>query len=116
MLTIMPYQLGGFGNEEGMVSGAWWFSRKLGFEPRDPEGTALAGREEAAVARRASHRSSPGTLRQLARHNLFLSLGRPRADVIGTLDLANVGLHVKRFLACHFASDRQPARPVYVHK
>ena len=114
--TIMPYQLGGFGNEEGIVSGAWWFYRKLGFEPRDPEGTALAGREEAAVARRASHRSSPGTLRQLARHNLFLSLGRPRADVIGTLDLANVGLHVTRFLAGHFGSDRERARRACVRE
>ena len=104
--TIMPYQLGGYGNEEGIASGAWWFYRKLGFEPRDDEGRRLAAAEEAAVAGDPAHRTHQAALRRLARHNLYFSLGRVRADVIGELELANVGLHVMRYVAARFGSQR----------
>lgn len=114
--TIMPYQLGAFGNEEGIQSGAWWFYRKLGFEPRDAKAVAMVRDEEKAIARRPSHRSSPATLRALAQHNLFFPLGRRRDDVIGTLDLSNVGLHVTRFLSANFGSDRERARRACVRE
>jgi len=97
--TIFPYQLGGAGNEEGLDSGAWWFYRKLGFEPRQREARRLMAREDARAARDPGYRSSRATLRRLAGHNLYWHEGARRDDVLGVLPLANVGLAVTDFLA-----------------
>jgi len=105
--TIFPYQLGD-GNDEAIESGAWWFYQKLGFRPRDSGVDALMRRELERMARRPAHRSSPATLRRLARENLYLFLGRPRRDVIGELAVAGVGLTVSALLTRRFG--RAPAR------
>ncbi len=103
--TIYPYQLGGAGNHEGLASGAWWFYRKLGFEPRDRAARTLVRREEARMAREPEHRSSLRTLAQLGEHNVYWHLEARRDDVIGLLPLANVGLAVTDLLASRFAAD-----------
>lgn len=107
--TIFPYQLGSQGNEEAIESGAWWFYYKLGFRPRDAGVQRIARRELARMLARPSHRSSAATLRQLARRNLFLDLGRPRRDVIGVLPADRIGLAVSERLAARFGSDRERA-------
>ena len=107
--TIYPYQLGGEGNDEGLKSGAWWFYQKLGFRPRDPEAVALMESELARMRRSASHRSSRATLKQLAEHNMYYHIGRPREDVMGVFPLANVGLAVTDVLARRFGADRDAA-------
>ncbi len=109
--TIYPYQLGGAGNEEGLDSGAWWFYRRLGFEPRGARVRALMRAEEARMKRSPSHRSSRRTLAALARENVYWHAGPTREDVIGLLPLASVGLAVTDFLAKHFggSADRGAA-------
>ncbi|HEY3215002.1 MAG TPA: hypothetical protein VGK93_00780 [Candidatus Eisenbacteria bacterium] len=107
--TIVPYQLGE-GNDEAIESGAWWFYQKVGFRPRDSAARRLMRRELARMRRDPEHRSSASVLRRLARANLFLHLGRPRADVIGELPLASVGLATMRYLAARFGSNRERAR------
>jgi hypothetical protein len=97
--TVYPYQLGGAGNEEGLESGAWWFYRKLGFEPRHREARRLMRREEARIARDPAHRSSRATLARLAAHNVYWFEHGARDDVMGVLPLANVGLAVTDYLA-----------------
>jgi hypothetical protein len=110
--TVFPYQLGD-GNDEGLRSGAFWFYRKLGFEPRDPEARRLLAREEARIKVRPRHRSDLPTLKRLAAHNVFWQPGaRRRDDVIGVLPIPNVGLHVTRYLAERFGSDRERAARV----
>ena len=75
---VDPYQLGA-DNEEAIESGAWWFYYKLGFRPRDREARALALREQERVTKRASYRSSPSTLRELALSPMVLQLyDKPR--------------------------------------
>jgi hypothetical protein len=106
--TIVPYQLGD-DNEEAIQSGAWWFYQKLGFRARDPGASALMRRELALMRRNPRHRSSSATLRQLARHNLFWQVGRARADVMGLLPLAQVGVAVMRRLAARYGRDRTAA-------
>jgi hypothetical protein len=106
--TIVPYQLGE-GNDEALETGAWWFYQKMGFRPRDPGARSLMQRELGRMRRDPSHRSSASVLRRLARANLHLFLDRPRADVLGELELANVGLHASRFLAPRFGADRESA-------
>ncbi|MGQ0429256.1 MAG: hypothetical protein ACT4UQ_04935 [Gammaproteobacteria bacterium] len=71
--SVEPYQLGA-GNDEGIESGAWWFYRRFGFAPRDAAARRLAAREDARLAARPAYRSSPRTLRALARAHLFFSL------------------------------------------
>jgi len=105
--TVFPYQLGD-GNDEGLRSGAFWFYQKLGFAPREAEPRRVLALERARMRAHPAHRSSLPTLRTLAAHNVFWPRGR-RDDVIGILPLANVGLHVTRFLAERFGSDREGA-------
>ena len=106
--TIYPYQLGD-DNDEALQSGAWWFYQKLGFRAKDRGVLRLMRRELAAMARRPAHRSSIATLRRLARHNVYYHMGRQRDDVIGVLDLAEVGLAVTDLLARRFGPDRAAA-------
>ncbi len=103
--TIYPYQLGGAGNSEGLKSGAWWFYRKLGFEPHDRAVRRLVAREEARMARDPEFRSSLATLKVLGEENVYWFEGRKRDDVIGRLPLANVGLAVSDFLSRHAGGD-----------
>ncbi|MDP9198443.1 MAG: hypothetical protein M3O07_04410 [Pseudomonadota bacterium] len=71
--SVDPYQLG-LGNEEGIESGAWWFYHRFGFRPRAPAARRLAARESSRRSASSGYRSSPDTLRSLARFHLFYSL------------------------------------------
>jgi len=104
-LTIVPYQLGGAGNDEGLDSGAWWFYRKLGFEPRVAAARRLMRAEEARMRRDPAHRSSRATLAKLAEENVYWHAGPKRDDVIGLLPLPSVGLAVTDSLARRFGND-----------
>jgi hypothetical protein len=104
--AVDPYQLG-HDNDEGLASGAWWFYRKLGFRPRDPRVQRLARREEARLARNPRARSSTATLQRLSAAFMFLDTGAPQREPLGKLALENVGLHVTRFLARGWGSERE---------
>ena len=78
--TLEPYQLGD-GNEEGVESGAWWFYFKLGFRPRNPEIRRLVKSELEKIQREPRYRSSPATLRKLAKDYLYLDRPGARAPV-----------------------------------
>lgn len=103
---ITPYQLGEE-NEDAIASGAWWFYQKLGFRPRNRKLLRLMNRELARIQQRPKHRTSPTVLRQLASDNLYLSLGAARDDVLGELNLANIGYRIVDLLAGRFGSDRE---------
>ncbi|MHC4493553.1 MAG: hypothetical protein ACYTDU_18255 [Planctomycetota bacterium] len=103
--AIYPYQLGD-GNREALDSGAWWFYQKIGFRPRDPEALRLMRAELKRMKTDPRHRSSIATLRELARHNVYFHLGKPRDDIIGELRSSAVGLQVTDYLADRFGSDR----------
>jgi hypothetical protein len=107
--TIYPYQLGGEGNEEALQSGAWWFYHKLGFRARDPEVLRLMNRELRRLRTKPRYRSSISTLAKLASENVYYYPGKKRDDVIGVLPLGNLGLHITRYLAQRFGSDRARA-------
>ncbi len=104
--TIYPYQLGQ-NNDEAIGSGAWWFYQKLGFLPRHPGTLALMRQELARLRKHPGQRSAPATLRRLADHNLYYSLGHPRRDVIGEVPLGAVGLALSKLMAERFGSERE---------
>jgi hypothetical protein len=64
------------------------------------------------MQKRPSYRSSPATLRRLASRNLFLELGRPRRDVIGSFPFNGIGLAVTDTIVDRFGWDRDRAAKV----
>jgi hypothetical protein len=61
------------------------------------------------MSRDKGHRSSEATLRKLATHNLYWSLGSHRDDIIGELPLPNAGIAATKLVAKRFAGDRARA-------
>jgi len=108
---IDPYQLGAE-NEDALKSGAWWFYQKLGYRPRDKKLLQLMKRELASMKRRPRHRSSLAVLKQLSSENVYLNLNQERDDVLGELELDNVGLKITDLLARRFGSDREQGESV----
>ena len=74
--SLDPYQIGE-GNDEAIEAGAFWFYRKLGFHCTDPGLERLARREEERIAKNAKYRSTPATLRRLARGSMIYDMERP---------------------------------------
>ncbi len=103
---LVPYQLGQ-DNDDALKSGAWWFYQKLGFRPRDKKLLRLMEREVSAIRRRPKHRSPLSVLKQLVTENMYLALYHQRDDVIGELELANVGLKITDLFASRFGADRE---------
>ena len=103
---IDPYQIGR-ANEDAVRSGAWWFYRKLGFAPLDPDARRSMQHEERAMRRDRTHRSSPAILRELAESPVYLFTDREREDVLGRIPLPEVGLAATAFLAHRFGYDRR---------
>jgi hypothetical protein len=81
------YQIG-YGNDEAIQSGAFWFYYKLGFRPKRPDLHRLAADERRRIALDPTHRSSRETLERLCQDGMILGTGgraqgkRPAIDVM----------------------------------
>lgn len=106
--AIDPYQLG-YGNEEGLMSGAWWFYYKFGFRPDDPEVRRVVRGELRKIKADPRHRSDIATLETLASEFMFRSLGRSRTDVLGRVSLGPLSLRLSRLVGERFGADREKA-------
>jgi len=106
--AIDPYQLG-YGNEEGLSSGAWWFYYKLGFRSHDPRVRRLLRSELGRMRAKPGHRSSARVLERLANDYLYFFLGRPRRGVLGRFSPGRLGLRLSRLVAERFGADREKA-------
>jgi hypothetical protein len=104
--AIDPFQLG-YGNAEGLASGAWWFYYKLGFRPRNREVKKVLRGELRKMKADPRHRSDRETLERLASDYLFFGLGPERQGVMGAVDLGRAGLAVADLLASRFGGDRE---------
>ena len=109
--TIDPYQLG-YGNHEGLQSGAWWFYRKLGFVPVDPAIRKLERAERAAIKKDPRHRTDETTLESLAADTVYYFVGKRREDVMGLLDLGGICRGISRYVAGRFGAERDQAERV----
>jgi hypothetical protein len=104
--VVNPYQFGA-DNDEAIASGAFWFYHRLGFRPADPASARLAERERERMRRDRTHRSSPRTLRALARGDLVLELGgRTRGALISERVLLTTGALATRGLVESGAAER----------
>jgi hypothetical protein len=105
VFTLDPYQIG-YENEEGIESGAFWFYRKFGFRPTDPEVMKLVLNEEKKIASRPGYRTPARTLRQLAESPMVFELdqagassSRSRQGDWDHFQVRNIGLAVQRRMA-----------------
>jgi len=101
-----PYQLG-HNNSEGQESGAWWFYYKLGFRPHDPEILAMVREEKEKIRTQRGYRTPATRLNDMAAEYMFLQTGGRRNDVLGKIDLGNIGLVTSRYPAERFGGERE---------
>ena len=117
--SIDPYQLG-YGNKEGLGSGAWWFYYKLAFRPLDSEVRRVLRGELAAMRANPRYRSNIATLKKLAAEHVFFIPGDPSGRARrrgegkrrvprspGLLPLWNVSLGITDHLAERFGAERE---------
>lgn len=97
----------GEGNPEAIRSGAFWFYRKLGFQPTNPDVEALARVEETRMRARPGYRSDRRTLHRLSRTEAYLDLSAGRCR---PFDFGRFGIAVSRHIAENFEGDRALAR------
>jgi hypothetical protein len=108
-VSIYPYQIGQ-NNEEAIESGAFWFYRKLGFRPGQPDLLRIAEREERKLANSAEYRTPPRVLRELAEGHLFLELpGTPCGRWDG-FRVRHIGFRVQEAMAKRWNGDVEAMR------
>ena len=88
--SLDPYQIG-FENEEGIESGAFWFYRKLGFRPVQPEALQLALKEEEKIRTRKGYRTPAAMLRKLARSPMIFELDAQRSGDWDNFQIRRIG-------------------------
>ena len=93
--SLDPYQIG-FENEEGIASGAFWFYRKLGFRPTQPDALQLALKEEEKLRTRKGYRTSATTLRKLARSPMIFELDEKRIGDWDNFQLRKIGFKAQQ--------------------
>ncbi len=96
-----PYQIG-LENDEALESGAFWFYRKLGFRPLDPEAVQLAEREEHRIRQMPGYRSSRRTLEKLAHSYLLYECADAEPGAWDRFRVRNLAL---RCTATHAGDD-----------
>jgi len=113
VFSIDPYQVG-HENEEGIESGAFWFYRKLGFRPVQPDLKRLTLSEERKLSADPRRRTSAQTLRRLAAGHMLFDLSetsvRGGNDDWDRFQIRNVGLAVQKRTAREFDGDARKIR------
>jgi len=110
VFSVEPYQLGSH-NQEGIEAGAFWFYRKLGFRPVQPEVARMVAREERKLAERPGYRTPPRILRRLAAgHLLYEATSAPHPGEWDSFRVPNIGLEVQRRLVKQFGGGERKHR------
>lgn len=109
VFSVDPYQLGHL-NDEGIESGAFWFYRKLGFRPIQPELLKLVRHEEDKMRARAGYRTSAQTLRRLSSGHVIYETPQTAQGHWDRFHVRNIGLAVQRRMGRCFDGDPQKFR------
>ncbi len=96
--SVDPYQLGDE-NSEAIDAGAFWFYRKLGFRPVEPEIMKLVEREESRMRDAPDYRSSKRTLERLARGYVIFEGPSAETGAWDRFSVRNLGLAAERAMA-----------------
>lgn len=109
VVSVYPYQLG-HENNEAIESGAFWFYRKLGFRPGQPDLVKLVQREERKIAADRKYRTPARTLKRLAAGHVFYELTGSEVGAWDAFSTRNIGLRVNRHMAREFGGDASRMR------
>ncbi|RPI69685.1 MAG: hypothetical protein EHM43_00995 [Ignavibacteriae bacterium] len=104
--NVDPYQIG-YGNPDGIASGAFWFYYRLGFRPVERRFLQLAASEAKAMKEDRTYRTSSATLKILAGSTMRWTLPGLRRPSPITADA--IGDVVTHHVNTVFAGDRQAA-------
>jgi hypothetical protein len=107
--SVDPYQIG-LENPEAVDSGAFWFYRKMGFRPVDPEVVELMEREERRMRQTPGYRSSKRTLEKLAEGYILFEGPSSERGAWDRFRVRNLGLAVQRAMAARFDGDPEKIR------
>jgi len=102
---LTPYGMGR-DNPAAIRTGAFWFYRKLGFRPTNPDVEELALQEEERMRANPRYRSNRAMLRRLSHTSVFFDLS---GGAHRPLDLGAIGLLQSRFIAGIHGGDRRRA-------
>src|SRR5215469_12846693 len=94
-ISVYPYQIGK-DNDEAIDSGAFWFYRKLGFRPGNPELLRLTEREERRIAANPKYRTPARTLKKMADGYIFYDLPGSEPGAWELFSKRGIGLRVNR--------------------
>jgi hypothetical protein len=103
--VMRRYQVG-HDNPEGIEAGSFWFYDKLGFRSLAAAVRTEADAERTRLERRAGARSSPATLRRLARSDLLLATDGSPVEAFRDVDVRAVGFAVTRAVRLRHGGDR----------
>jgi hypothetical protein len=112
-ISMYPYQLG-HNNEEAIESGAFWFYRKLGFQPGRADLQRVVVREETRIARDPKYRTPARTLRRLAEGHVFYELPGSGLGAWHEFSTRNIGLRANRRMAAEFGGNMARMRDASV--
>ena len=104
--SIDPYQLG-FNNDEAIESGAFWFYRKLGFRPTDPDIAEQTRNEEKKLRTFRGYRSSAGTLKKLSRGTAVFEIPGTEVGFWDGFSVRNLGFAIQEHSLKEFGGDPQ---------
>jgi hypothetical protein len=104
VFSIDPYQIG-FENEEGILSGAFYFYRRMGFRPVQPEAVRLAAAEERKISTDPRYRTPAPVLRRLARSSMIYDSNSPSPGEWDRFEVRRIGFAVQRHVAQRFGGD-----------
>jgi len=109
VFAIDPYQIG-FENEEGIQSGAFYFYRRMGFRPVQPEAARLAAAEERKIAADPHYRTPAPVLRRLARGPMIFDPHPSPRNQWDRFEVRRLGFEVQRRMAQRFGGDSLKVR------
>lgn len=104
--NVDPYQIG-YGNPDGITSGAFWFYYRLGFRPVERHFLKLATDEARAMKEDRTYRTAPSVLKILAESTMRWTNRHAKRDAPITADA--MGDVVSAFVNSQFDGDRQAA-------
>jgi hypothetical protein len=108
--SVDPYQIG-HENEEGLASGAFWFYRKLGFQPARTDLLKLVQQEEKKIAGSSGYRTPVTTLARIAEGHVYYDrAASTRSHDWSSFQVRNLGLAAQRHMKAKFGGDSDAFR------
>lgn len=97
----------GYGEEEALHSGAFWFYNKLGFRAIDSGVRALAEREAKKQRANPAYRTPLPVMKRLSKSDVVFRTDGQGPDTFQEISIINLGYGVTRYFAERFDGDRE---------